>query len=362
MSDPIDVTKAIRKRPGMYVEDTEDGRGLHNLVELLIADALDAECSRIAVTLHADQSVTVEDNGRDEPVRLDQLPSLRGHEGPAVTRRRTPWTGYTGGLFVDGGIVVTAMSDWLELEVCGNGTTYHQRCIEGAPVAEQERADPRNARGTRITFHPDPQLFRNVLELSFDQVEARLRDLAYLHRGLQTRLVDERTGRAVEFLSERGIEAYVSELTANEAATSDVIGISGEHERVTVEVAMQWTEARNGRLLCFTNSIWNAGGGTHLAGFFRAVTTVFETIARSSTSNAGAAIDGARLREGLTAVISVRCPEPRYSNMRKDVLVAPDAEVAVATVVCDRLTEYFAPRPQLAHTILARAGVTFPNC
>lgn len=356
MSDPIDVTKAIRKRPGMYVGDPEDGRGLHNLVEFLIEDALDAECSRIAVTLHADRSVTVEDNGRDQPVRLDQLSSLRRHEGAAATRRRSPWTGYTGGLMVAGGIVVTAMSDWLELEVCGDGTTYHQRCIEGAPVSEHERADHRSARGTWITFHPDPQLFRKVLELSFDQVEARLRDLAHLHRGLQTRLVDERTGRVVEFLSERGIEDYVSELTANEAAISDVIAISGEHEGVTVEVAMQWTQARNPRLLCFTNSIWNAGGGTHLAGFFRAVTTVFETIGRSSTSNAGAAIDEARLREGLTAVISVRCPEPRYSDAQKDVLVAPDVEVAVATVVSDRLTEYFAPRPQLGHTILARAA------
>jgi DNA gyrase subunit B len=308
MSDPIEVTKAIRKRPGMYVGDPEDGRGLHHLIELLIEDALDAECSPIAVTLHADRSVTVEDNGRDQPVRLDQLTSLRRHEGAAATRRRTPWTGYTGGMMVTGGVVVTALSDWLELEVFADGTTYHQRCIEGAPVSEHERPDHRSARGTRITFHPDPQLFRNVLELSFDQVEARLRDLAHLHRGFQTRLVDERTGRVVEFLSERGIEDYVSELTANEAAISDMIAISGEHEGVTVEVAMQWTQARNPRLLCFTNSIWNAGGGTHLAGFFRAVTTVFEIIGGSSSNSSNPRPSSSHSGSSGPSDLSVLCP------------------------------------------------------
>ena len=358
--------EGVRKRPGMYIGDTDDGSGLHHLVHEVVDNAVDehlaGHCERIDVIIHYDNSVTVEDDGRGIPVDTHPIENRPAAEVVMTVLHaggKFGGAGYkvSGGLHGVGVSAVNALSDWLKLEIRRSGKVYYQEYSKGIPVSEFKQTGVTDRRGTKVTFHPDPEIFKNVLEFSFDQLAQKLRELAYLNSGLQIVLHDERNDRKVEFKFAGGIATYVADLNANKTAVSEVISFTADHDGTTVDIAMQWNDGYSELLTCFTNTIKNRDGGTHATGFRNALTRTINAYATEYKllKDAKGGLSGDDLREGITAVVSVKCNDPKYSNQAKDKLVSSDVGTAVSTVVSEKLNQYLENKPKEARTIISKA-------
>jgi DNA gyrase subunit B len=365
--------EGVRKRPGMYIGDTDDGSGLHHLVHEVVDNSVDehlaGHATHIEVVIHYDNSVTVEDDGRGIPVEMHPTEHRPAAE-LVMTALHAGGKFGGGGYKVSGGLhgvgvsAVNALSDWLKLEIRRSGKVYYQEYSRGIPTAEFKQTGVTDRRGTKITFHPDPDIFKNVLEFSFDQLAQKLRELAYLNSGLAISISDERAGandRKTEFKFAGGIATYVADLNSNKTVVSEVISFSGDHEGCTVDVAMQWNDSYSEALTCFTNTIKNRDGGTHASGFRQALTRTINNYATEykikEAKEVKGGISGEDLREGLTAVLSVKISDPKYSNQAKDKLVSSEVATAVSTVITEKLSQYLEQHPKEAKTIITKAAL-----
>ena len=358
--------EGVRKRPGMYIGDTDDGTGLHHLVHEVVDNSVDehlaGHCTRIDVVIHYDNSVTVEDNGRGIPVGMHPVENRPTAELVMTVLHaggKFGGAGYkvSGGLHGVGVSAVNALSDWLKLEIRRDGKVYYQEYARGIPASEFKQTGVTDRRGTKVTFHPDPDIFKNVLEFSYEQLSQKLRELAYLNSGLEIVIRDERSDRQQTFKFEGGITTYVADLNANKTTVSDVIGFIGEHEGMSVEVAMQWNDGYSELVTCFTNTIKNRDGGTHLTGFRKALTRTINNYGNESKllKDAKGGLSGEDLREGLTAVVSVKVGDPKYSNQAKDKLVSSEVETGVSAIVGEKLGQWLEQHPKDARTIVSKA-------
>ncbi len=366
--------EGVRKRPGMYIGDTDDGTGLHHLVHEVVDNSVDehlaGHCNRIDVIIHYDNSVTVEDNGRGIPTDMHPIENRPAAE-LVMTSLHAGGKFGGGGYKVSGGLhgvgvsAVNALSDWLKLEIRRTGKVYYQEYAAGIPVTELKQTGVTDRRGTKITFHPDPTIFKNVLEFSFDTLAQKLRELAYLNSGLSINIHDERTDKKVEFKFEGGIATYVADLNSNKTVVSEVVSFSGtfggspgtQVEECTVDVAMQWNDGYSELTTCFTNTIKNRDGGTHLTGFRQAMTRTINNYANEYKllKDAKGGLSGEDLREGLTALVSVKVGDPKYSNQAKDKLVSSEVGTAVSAVVTEKLGEWLERNPKEARAIISKA-------
>ena len=364
--------EGVRKRPGMYIGDTDDGTGLHHLVFEVVDNSVDehlaGHCNRIEVVIHFDNSVTVEDNGRGIPVGIHpqegrptaEVVMTQLHAGGKFGGK-----GYkvSGGLHGVGVSAVNALSDWLKLEIRRDGGVYYQEYGAGVPTSEFKKTGVTDRRGTKVTFHPDPRIFKNVLEFNFETLAQKLRELAYLNSGLTIAIADERAGsdKKYEFAFSGGIATYVADLNANKTAISEVISFSGVHKEGDIEcgvdLALQWNDSYSELTTCFTNTIKNRDGGTHLTGFRQALTRTINNYANENKllKDAKGGLSGEDLREGLTAVISVKVGDPKYSNQAKDKLVSSEVATAVSAVVAEKLNQYMERNPKDARAIIQKA-------
>src|SRR6059036_1180914 len=328
----LEGLEAVRKRPGMYIGDTSE-RGLHHLVfevvDNSVDEALGGHCTRIAVTIHIDSSITVDDDGRGIPVEM--------HEAEGVSAAQVVMTKlHAGGKFdksaykVSGGLhgvgvsVVNALSETLEMEVRRGGKVYVQRYRRGEPEAPVQETGVTDQRGTRITFKPDSLIFETIA-FSFDILSQRLRELAFLNRGIRITIEDERSQKKHEFFYKGGLLSFVEHLNrAKTTIHSKVVHFEGEKDGVEAEIAMQWNDGYSENIFSFANNINTTEGGTHLIGFKSALTRTINSYAIDSgqLKKDEENLQGEDVREGLTAVISVKVPEPQFEGQTKTRLTA----------------------------------------
>jgi len=360
--------EAVRKRPGMYIGDTDDGSGLHHMVHEVVDNSVDEAlagfCTKIQVTIHTDNSVSVSDDGRGIPV--DMHPT-EGRPTPEVVMTVLHAGGkfdqdtykVSGGLHGVGVSVVNALSDHLRLEICRGGKRYQQDYSEGAPVTEFKSIGETDTTGTTLTFHPDPTIFK-LTEFSYEQLCRRLREMTYLNRGLRIAITDERDGRSQEFCYEGGLTSFIEDLNTNKTVIhKEVISFVDSKDGVEVEIAMQWTDSYNEQIICFTNTIRNKDGGTHLTGFRQGLTRTLNTYAAQNKLNkeVKGGLSGEDLREGVNAVISVKVADPKFNNQPKDKLVSSEVSGVVSSILSEKLQIFLERNPKDAKQIIMKAAV-----
>ena len=364
----LEGLEAVRKRPGMYIGSTSE-RGLHHLVYEIVDNAIDEAlagyCDVIDVHINADNSITVLDNGRGIPVGINHKAGKPAVEVVFTVLHaggKFGGGGYkvSGGLHGVGASVVNALSDWLEVEIYQGGFSYKQRYERGKAMYDLKKTGTTDMRGTKVTFLPDETIFKETTVFDYNTLKSRLREMAFLTKGIKIVLHDDREEEPVveAFYYEGGIKEYVEYLNrGKEPLYEDIIYCEGQKGDVYVEVAFQHNDSYNDSCFSFVNNITTPEGGTHLAGFKNAMTKTFNEYARNQKllKDNDTNLSGDDIREGLTAIISIKIPEPQFEGQTKQKLGNSEARGAVDSVVSEQLTIFRELNPSVAKIIVEKA-------
>jgi len=367
----LEGLEAVRKRPGMYLGDPHDGSALHHCIWEVVDNSVDEHLagytSLIEVNLYKDGSLSVRDYGRGIPVGI--------HEEYGISAAEVIMTKlHAGGKFdnssykVSGGLhgvgvsAVNAVSEWMEMTIHREGIVYHQRYEAGVPVKPVKEIGKCSDTGTLIRFKPDLTIFTEIVDFEFDQIDTRLKETSFLNAGLEIVITDERDeeGNISRHHYEGGLAEFVTQINSNrEVMHQEVIQINGEKDTekgpVTIELALQWSDAFSETIYCYTNIIRNKDGGTHMTGLRGALTKSVNNYAKKKKLLKGNSLSGDDVREGLSAIVSVKHPDPSFSSQTKDKLVSSEVTSIVETVVYEKLGEFFEENPNVGKLIVDKA-------